>query len=251
LAARPKVEIADIFNRYRHFLPQPLHIGAAKVVRDITDCRTRKLGGHVRQCQNCGNEEISYNSCRNRHCPKCQFLARAKWVEARIEELFPVEYFHVVFTLPSQLRSLILQNKKILYDLLFEVASETLKEVAERRLKAEVGFFAVLHTWSQNLIDHPHLHIVIPGGGLRTTTEGNDEWVSCKRGYLFPTKILSEVFRGKYLFRLKEVRSELKYEGNLKKYSDPRRFQRLLNETTRQSWVVYAKPPFTRRLSYF
>lgn len=245
LVLRPKIEVADIFKKYPHFMPRPLHIGAAKVVRDIIDCRTRKLGGHVRQCQDCRHEEISYNSCRNRHCPKCQFLARAEWVDARINELLPVEYFHVVFTLIALLRPLILQNKKALYGLLFRAASETLKEVGARKLQgAEVGFFAVLHTWDQKLIDHPHLHVVIPGGGLKTKPDGQDQWVPGKRGYLFPIEILSKVFRAKFLEGLKVLQSELKYEGNLKKYSDPRRFQKFLNELTRQPWVVYAKPPF-------
>ena len=167
-ATRPLVEVADIFRRNQH-LQWPLHKATAKVVRDIIDCRTAKLGGHVRRCDeaDCAHEEISYNSCRNRHCPKCQFLARADWVHARIDELLPVEYFHVVFTLPHELNPLILQNKKLLYDLLFDTTAATIKDVAEIRIKGELGFIAVLHTWDQKLLDHPHIHMIIPGGGLR------------------------------------------------------------------------------------
>jgi hypothetical protein len=245
LATRPKCEVADIFKRYSLLLPRPLYKEAAKVVRDIIDCRTRKLGGHVRQCTDCGHEEIAYNSCRNRHCPKCQFLARAEWVEARIDELLPVEYFHVVFTLPHELNPLILQNKKELYGLLFHAASATIKEVAESKIGGEPGFIAVLHTWDQKLMDHPHLHMIVPGGGLRTNAEGKDEWVSCKRGFLLPLAALKKVFRGKFLSGLRELSSSLKYEGRLEKLRDPRRFKKLLDVTTRKEWVVYAKPPFS------
>lgn len=245
LAARPKVEVADIFKRYPLLLPRPLHLGAAKVVRDIIDCRTRKLGGHVRQCTDCAHEEISYNSCRNRHCPKCQFLARAEWVEARIDELLPVEYFHVVFTLPHELNPLILQNKKELYALLFDAASQTLREVATRSMQAEPGFIAVLHTWDQKLLDHPHIHMIVPGGGLRRNALGQDEWIATRRGFLLPIQILSKVFRGKFLGGLEKLSSTLKYEGRLEKIRDPRRFKKLLQAVARKDWIVYAKPPFS------
>lgn len=244
LAGRPKFEVADIFRDYRHLLPQTLFSGAAKVVRDIIDCRTRKLGGHVRTCADCGEEEISYNSCRNRHCPKCQFLARAEWVEARIDELLPVEYFHVVFTLPHELNALILQNKETLYKLLFDASSATIKDVAKTRIKGEPGFIAVLHTWDQKLLDHPHIHMIVPGGGLKVNDEGNDEWVSCRRGFLLPLAVLSKVYRGKFLSKLESLHGQLKFEGQLTGLRDVRRFKKLLQTTARKDWVVYAKPPF-------
>jgi hypothetical protein len=245
LVARPKVEVADLFKRYPHLLPRPLHGGAFKVVRDIVDCRTRKLGGHVRACADCEHEEISYNSCRNRHCPKCQFIARAEWVEARIDELLPVEYFHVVFTLPHELNPLILQNKKELYGLLFGAAAATIKSVAEGRIGGEPGFIAVLHTWDQKLLDHPHIHMIVPGGGLKRSAEGKDEWFSSRRGFLLPIAVLSKVFRGKFLSGLEKIREKLKYEGRLEKIRDPRRFKKLLQAAARKDWVVYAKPPFS------
>jgi hypothetical protein len=237
--------MADLFREHRHQLGALSGI-EAKVVQAIIDCRTAKLGGHVRRCDraDCAHEEISYNSCRNRHCPKCQFLARAKWVDARISELLPVEYFHTVFTLPHELIPLVRQNKKVLYDLLFRSASETLKEVMERRLQAEPGFIAVLHTWDQKLKEHPHLHVIVPGGGLKNRDDGTDEWVSCKSGYLLPIAVLTKVFRGKFLSGLEKLRPELKYTGGIEKLSDPRRFKKLLQAVARKEWVVYAKPPF-------
>lgn len=243
MAPLPRVEVADIFRKYRHHIG-PLYPAAAKVVRDIIDCRTRKLGGHVRLCSDCGHEEISYNSCRNRHCPKCQFLARAEWVEARIDELLPVDYFHVVFTLPHELNPLILQNKKEIYGLLFNAAAATIKDVAKNRMQGEPGFIAVLHTWDQKLLDHPHVHMIIPGGGLRTNVEGKDEWIPCHRGFLLPIALLSKVFRGKFLSGLEKLRDGLVYEGRLTGIRDPRRFKKLLQTAARKNWIVYAKPPF-------
>lgn len=224
------------------------------MVRNILDCRTSRLGGHVRRCDAdaCGFEEISYNSCRDRHCPKCQFLARANWVEARIAELLPVQYFHVVFTLPQELKALCLQNPKELYALLFQSASATLKEVMERKLSAEAGFIAVLHTWDQKLNAHPHLHVIVPGGGLKRGSEvgdgacapTSDSWVSCKQGFLLPVQILSKVFRGKFLSNLEKLHAKLKFEGRLAGLSDLRRFKKLLAASAQKNWVVYAKPPF-------
>lgn len=245
MAARPKLELADIFRKYRPDLG-PLFPAAAKVVRNIIDCRTAKLGGHVRRCdhEDCGHEEHAYNSCRNRHCPKCQFLARAEWVEARVEELLPVEYFHVVFTLPHEFNAVILQNKKLLYGLLFDTSAETLKQVTTRRLGAEPGFFAVLHTWDQKLGPHPHVHMVVAGGGLKQDEVGSDVWVPCKPGYLLPIAILTKVFRGKFLSKLAELHSQLTFEGQLEKLRDKRRFQKIIQATTQKKWIVYAKPPF-------
>lgn len=245
LAGRPKLEVAEIF-RYHRDLLGPLHRHTAKVVRDIMDCRTAKLGGHLRRCdqEGCGHEEISYNSCRNRHCPKCQFLARAEWVHARAGELLPVEYFHVVFTIPHEFNPLVLQNKKSLYELLFRAASQTLKEVSERNWNAQAGFIAVLHTWSQNLLDHPHIHMIVPGGGLRRNPDGTDEWIPCPKAYLLPLKILSEVFRAKFLAGLQAMHGELMFLGKLQSLSRVGRFNQLLKTVAQKNWVVYAKKPF-------
>lgn len=249
---RPRLEVADLFRDDRDQLG-PLPTAASKVVQDIIDCRTAKLGAHVRRCDEggCGYEETSYNSCRNRHCPKCQFLARADWVEARIDELLPVPYFHVVFTLPHELKALCLQNPKELYGLLFQAASRTLKDVTHTRLKnAEAGFIAVLHTWDQKLNAHPHLHVIVPGGGFKSGTgvpgspDEKDRWISSPANYFLPVKVLAAVFRAKFLEGLQQLRPELKYEGRLAPLSDSRRFNKLLGETTRKKWVVYAKPPF-------
>ncbi len=238
-ATRPNLEVADIFRRYPDSIgPLPSH--SAKVVQNIVNCRTEKLGGHVRRCDNCDYREQSYNSCRDRHCPKCQFLARQQWVENRARELLPVEYFHVVFTIPHVLNHLALQNKAVLYDILFRTAADTLKEVAKRKLGAEIGFVTVLHTWGQNLMQHPHLHMIVAGGGL---TKDNT-WVSCKKGYLLPIKILSSVFRGKFLSTLENSHSELAFHGMLSDLKGNEPFQKLLTEASKRSWVVYAKKPF-------
>jgi hypothetical protein len=241
LAGRPKLEVADLFRLYQHEL-QPLSPIQAKAVRDLLDCRTARMGGHVSECQNCGEKEISYNSCRNRHCPRCQFLARARWREAREGELLPVPYFHVVFTLPHVLNPLILCNQQILYELLFRSVSQTLKQVSLRKLKgASLGFIAVLHTWGQNLMYHPHLHLIVPGGGL---SADESKWVKTPENYLLPTKVLSEVFRGKYLSELERLRPDLRYPGSAAEYENPGRFKNLLIQAASKPWVVYVKRPF-------
>ena len=236
----PSLEVADIFRRYGSQLGN-LPMGHAKVVRDIIQCRTEKLGGHVRECVTCGHRDQSYNSCRNRHCPKCQALARVRWVENRARELLPVEYFHVVFTIPHELNPLCLRNKAVLYNILFKAASDTLKEVGRRRLDAQLGFVAILHTWGQNLMDHPHLHFVVPGGGLK---DDLTTWVPCKPGYLFPVKILSEVFRAKFLCLLEKSYDALVFPGKIQDLARPTRFKALLKEASRKNWVTYAKKPF-------
>jgi Putative transposase/Transposase zinc-binding domain len=237
---RPSIELAEILRDYRSELG-PLPKAHAKVVRDIVQCRTEKLGGHARECTNCGHREQSYNSCRNRHCPKCQFLAKERWVEKRGEELLPVEYFHVVFTIPHELNPLCLRNKAILYNILFKAASDTLKEVGRRRLNAELGFVAILHTWGQNLMDHPHLHFVVPGGGLKKDLM---TWVPCKKGYLLPVKILSQIFRAKFLFALEKSHDALIFPGKIRTLARPSEFKRLLRQASEKNWVVYAKKPF-------
>ncbi len=239
-----KLEVADVFLEHGHLL-DGISTQCHKVVRAITRCRTEELGKHSRQCDRCDFAEISYNSCRNRHCPKCQYLTQTKWVDQRVKDLLPCPYFHVVFTLPASLNPLILRNKKEIYDLLFKASSETLKEVAlnRRNMGANLGFIGVLHTWGQNLIDHPHIHYIVPGGGL---TEDKKQWVKCKSKYLLPVKILSKVFQGKFLSRLEKLYDEggLKLEGQLGPLRDRARFKTLLVETTQKSWVVYSKKPF-------
>ena len=238
-AARPKLELSDIFRIAKPWL-KPLPTNESKVVSDVLNCRTSVLGGHRLKCDACDHEEYSYNSCRNRHCPKCQFLAQAKWVEARKAELLPVEYFHVVFTVPHELNPIIWANKKISFDILFKSMSETLKEVAERRLRAKVGFSAVVHTWSQTLNEHAHIHAIVPGGGL--SLDGN-KWIKAKRGYFLPTQVLSKVFRGKYLSYLEAAYGKLKFDSATCDLSGSQ-FKKALVAASRKKWVVYAKAPF-------
>lgn len=234
----PTLEVANILNRYRELIhPLPRE---AKVVRDIINCRTERLGGHKMECADCGKQEHSYNSCRNRHCPKCQFLRKERWIEARVEELLPVEYFHVVFTVPHEFNQLTLQNKTALYNILFRAAAETLKCVARAKLDAEIGFIAILHTWGQNLIEHPHLHIIVPGGGL---SDGNT-WRACKKGYFLPLKSLSAVFRGKFLNYLENAHEELHFEGAICSLRRKELFKKLLVAASTKTWVVYVKKSF-------
>ncbi len=239
---RPQIEIADIFNQYGHQL-SGISTASHKVIVAITACRTERLGKHVQECESCHHQEISYNSCRNRHCPKCQFMTRVNWVSKREEELLPVKYFHVVFTLPSELNPLILRNKAELYDLLFKASSDTLKEVARRKknMGAELGFIGVLHTWGQNLMDHPHIHYIVPGGGLN-----QNKWVEAKPKYLLPVKILSQVFKAKFLSGLEKLYDavELKLTGQIEELAEVGKFKELMITCARKPWVVYAKQPF-------
>ena len=243
--SRPKLEVADVFRSLDPSFITALPAAQRRVVRDIMACRTAVLGGHVERCDQCGYSQIAYDSCRNRHCPKCQAAARAEWMEARAEELLPVEYFHVVFTLPEQLNLLARQNKRIIYHLLFHAASETLLEIAAdpKHLGAKIGFFAVLHTWGQTLGIHPHLHCVIPGGGL---TADNSQWIACRSGFFLPVKVLSRLFRGKFIAYLSKARDQgqLIYAGQLPNLAEAEGFNRLLCELRQIEWVVYAKPPF-------
>jgi hypothetical protein len=214
-------------------------------MRAIERCRTAALGGHVEQCDTCGHQRIAYNSCRNRHCPKCQSLAKARWLEARLADLLPVEYFHVVFTLPEQLASLALQNKRVVYNLLFSAAAETLRTIAAdpRHLGAELGFLAVLHTWGQTLRHHPHLHCVIPGGGLAVDGE---RWISCRPGFFLSVYVLARLFRRLFLQGLEHAyeNDKLTFNGSLAYLAKARAFQRLLDSLRAREWLVYAKPPF-------
>ena len=215
-----------------------------RVLRALLACRSASLGGHVDQCDRCSHRLISYNSCRNRHCPKCQALARAKWFEDRRRDLLPTRYFHVVFTLPAEVARIALANKRVVYDILFRAASETLLQIAAdpKHLGAKIGFLAVLHTWGQTLMHHPHLHCVVPGGGL--SPDGR-RWIPTRSNFLLPVKILSKVFRGKFLDYLDRAYrdGQLRLTASLEELGRPGRFQALLAEVRRKPWVVYAKAP--------
>lgn len=246
---RPVLEVADVFRQYGRAFRQEhstsMSCGQFRVMQAIEVCRTAALGGHVQQCDRCNHRTISYNSCANRHCPKCQSLARAHWLEDRRSELLPVEYFHVVFTIPEQIASVALQNKALVYNILFRAASETLRRIAAdpKRLGAEIGFLAVLHTWGQNLHHHPHLHCVLPGGGL--SSDGR-RWVSCRKRFFLPVKVLGRLFRRLFCDYLQQAfqSKKLKFFGRLAKLSDPQAFALWLHSARHMRWVVYAKPPF-------
>jgi hypothetical protein len=211
----------------------------------IEACRTSVLGGHRDKCDNdeCGHVKVSYNSCRNRHCPKCQFLNKEKWIEARTDDLLPIQYFHVVFTIPSELNTVTLRNPKVMYDLLFRSASETLTELGSDRLGARIGFIGILHTWGQNIMDHPHIHCIVTGGGL-----SNDEshWVACRRNFFIPVRVMSALFRGKFLDYFKESYNSKKLEltNSIRHLIDPYAFEQFLRKLYYKKWVVYCKPPF-------
>lgn len=244
---RPALEVADIFREHglAYRLTRPLSPEQRRVMQAIEQCRTAALGGHVQQCDACAYQQIAYNSCRNRHCPKCQSLARARWLKARLADLLPVEYFHVVFTLPEPLAPLALQNQRLVYNLLFATAARTLQTIAAdpKHLGAELGFLAVLHTWSQTLRHHPHLHCVIPGGGLAPDQQ---RWLSCRPGFFLPVKVLSRLFRRLFLSALARAftQQQLKCYGSLLHLAQPAAFQHFLNSLRRREWIVYAKPPF-------
>jgi hypothetical protein len=246
-------EVADVFRRYeKDFFEQwgyVLSVRQRRAFEAIRDCRTAALGGHVEyveQCDTCGHLAISYNSCRDRHCPKCQAAARAKWLTAREAELLPVPYFHVVFTLPQQIGALALQNAREVYSILFRAASETLLTIAAdpKRLGASLGFLAVLHTWGQNLHLHPHLHCVVPGGGL--SPDGN-RWVSCRKSsFLLPVLVLSTRFRNLFLTYLRKAFEEgkLQFHGEMAALNRPPAFEALCRRAAKVKWVVFAKAPF-------
>jgi hypothetical protein len=223
-----------------------------RVLDDLVKCRTTALGGHKERCQACGHERITYNSCRNRHCPKCQGSAQAAWLAREQQSLLPVQYFHVVFTLPQEIADLALQNRQVLYDLLFRAASQTLQEVAAdpKHLGAQLGVLMVLHTWGQNLHHHPHVHCVVTGGGLSCDAKGRVDaeahWVSCRPGFFLPVRVLSRVFRGKYLTLLQEAyqRGELSCHGLLSGLASAEAFTAWLKPLYGKDWVVYAKEPF-------
>ena len=253
LAPRPLLEVADVIashgeaflDKYGRRL-QPIQ---KKALRDLARCRTAALGGHVERCLDCGHERIAYNSCRNRHCPKCQALSRARWLERESKHLLPVEYHHVVFTLPAELAELASLHPQAVYNLLMQSAAETLRDVAAnpQRLGAQIGVLMVLHTWGQNLHLHPHVHCVATGGGLSCNARGevdaSPRWLSCRPGFFLPVRVLSRVFRGKFLWGLTKLQSQgvLKLPPAL---AEADAFPAWLARLRGKDWVVYAKPPF-------
>lgn len=242
-------EVADVFRRYaeayRAQHGAALSTAQRRAMSAIELCRTAALGGHVEQCDSCGHQRISYNSCRSRSCPKCQSLARAQWLEDRQAELLDTEYFHVVFTVPEEIAVIAYQNKAQVYDILFRASAETLRTIAAdpAHLGAEIGFFAVLHTWGQNLLFHPHLHCVVAGGGL---SPDGTRWIACRSGFFLPVRVLSRLFRRLFLEYLDKafLAGELTFFTSLQKLCNRAAFLRHLAPVRKTEWVVYAKPPF-------
>lgn len=239
--------MADVFREHaRAYLAENgASVDHKRVLRDIVACRTAALGGHVKRCEECGHEEFFYKSCANRHCPKCQGPARAKWLEARAADLLETGYFHVVFTLPHKLGPIALQNKRLVYGLLFRAAAETLLKIAKdpKHLGADIGFLAVLHTWGQRLDPHPHVHCVVPGGGL---SPDGEKWISSRKNFFVHVKVLSRVFRAKFLDYLGRAfkKGELILEGKLEHLGSPESWDAMLKSVKKKDWVVYAKRPF-------
>jgi hypothetical protein len=246
---RPRLELADVFHHYGQAYRQKyealLSTAQRRVMTAIEVCRTSALGGHVEQCDSCDHRRVFYNSCRNRHCPKCQSLARAKWVDVRLSQILDCEYFHVVFTIPEEVAAIAYQNKKVVYGILFRAAAETLRTIAAdpRHLGAEIGFFAVLHTWGQNLLHHPHLHVVATGGGL---ARNNTQWMACRPGFFLPVRVLSRLFRRLFLtdLQLAYDSGRLRFSSSLLELNNPLAFTRYLSAARKKEWVVYAKRPF-------
>jgi len=237
-------ELADIFRAYGESYRQahPLPRAQLKVMRAIESCRTAALGGHLQQCNTCGYQQPAYNSCRNRHCPKCGSLAKAQWLADRQADLLPVGYFHLVFTLPHELNPLLLVNKKVLCDILFKAVSQTLLEFGRTHLGGLLGFICVLHTWDQRLRDHFHLHCLIPGGAL---SGDGTQWITARQTFLFSVKALSLVFRGKFLalFERAFSKGELQFPGRTAALAQPAAFAELVCSLRQKPWVVYAKRP--------
>jgi len=246
---RPKPELADIFRRYgeayRQKFGASLSTAQRRVMTAIEVCRTAALGGHVEVCDRCGHQRIWYNSCSDRHCPKCQSLARAQWIQDRQSEVLDTEYFHVVFTVPEEIADIGLQNKRTVYGILFRATAETLQTIAAdpQHLGAEIGFFAVLHTWGQNLLHHPHLHCVVAGGGLSLDST---RWVSCRPGFFLPVRVLSRRFRRLFLKYLEKAfdSDRLQFFGSLEPLRNAQQFRSYIAPLKETEWVVFAKPPF-------
>jgi hypothetical protein len=246
---RPPLEVADLIRAAGPDFAERNHrwltSGHRKVLTAIERCRTAALGGHVDECSRCGHRAISYNSCRNRHCPKCQGNARERWLADRRQELLPTPYVHVVFTLPHLLAPLALQNKKVIYGLLFRSSAETLLEIARdsKHLGADIGFFSVLHSWNQKLEHHPHVHCVVPAGGL---SPDHTQWIKPRYAFFLPVKVLGRVFRGKFVAALRRAYSQgqLGFHGQLQFLAHPKAFSSWIRQLFRDDWVVYCKPPF-------
>ena len=245
--SKPKYELADILGKYgqAYRSSRKLQLLDHKVMNAIESCRTSALGGHLDQCADCDHLRNAYNSCRNRHCPKCQGMNQLKWVDKRAADLLPVGYFHLVFTIPHELNSLCLMNKKELYGILFTAAAETVTMLCkdEKHLGAKPGIISVLHTWGQNLMEHPHVHMIVTAGGI--SNKGN-RWISSSKKFFIPVKVLSRVFRGKFLSKLKEAYSQgdLKLLGNNLCLKREKNFKQLVDTLYGKQWVVYAKKPF-------
>lgn len=246
-----RIEIADIFRKYggafREKYRLPLHY--IKVMNLISVCRTSSLGGHLEKCDQCGYQSNAYNSCRNRHCPKCQYAAKEKWIGQRKSELLPIPYYHIVFTIPEELNNITLVNKTVMYSILFKSASETLLVLGKdpKHLGAEIGIIAVLHTWGQNLMDHPHLHSIVTGGGL---SKDKSQWVKAKKArhknFFIHVNVLSDLFKKKFLYYFKKAQKnkELKFVGTISELNECKVFQRMLNSLYAKKWITYCKRPF-------
>jgi hypothetical protein len=247
--SRPALEVADIFREHgpawRQANAGHVSLDQLKVMSAIENCRTAALGGHVLRCENCSHVEIAYNSCRNRHCPKCQAAAAKEWLAAREAELLQVPYFHVVFTLPAQIADIAYQNKAVIYDLLFKASSETMLVIAAdpKHLGARIGFLSVLHTWGSAMIHHPHVHMIVPGGGF--SLDGS-KWLPCRPRFLFAVEVLSQLFRRLFLDKLLAAHraGQLQFFGNHAPLIDRQAFARLLAPLRTSKWVVYCKRPF-------
>lgn len=247
--SRPKLEIADIFRAYgpawRQANAGHVSLSQLKVMSAIEACRTEALGGHVAGCTKCGHHHIAYNSCKNRHCPKCQGPAARDWMEARAEDLLPVEYFHVVFTLPAQIAQIAYWNKKAVYGLLFKASAETVTTIAAdpKRMGAKVGLTSVLHTWGSAMTHHPHIHMIVPGGGL---SPDGTKWVASKPGFFLHVRVLSRLFRRLFLDGLTALHraGELAFYGDLERLARPDAFTAWLTPFRTSEWIVYSKPPF-------
>jgi len=246
---RPALQVADIFREHgpawREAQRGHLSLAQLKVMSAITQCRTAALGGHVLRCQGCGTDAVSYNSCRNRHCPKCQSTAAKRWLDARQADLLPVEYYHVVFTLPAPIADLAYQNKAVIYGILFDVAAEVLQTIAAdpKHLGARIGATLVLHTWGSALTHHPHVHAVVPGGGL---SPDGKQWVACRPGFFLPVRVLSRLFRRRFCEELLQAHLDgrLKFFGEHVALADAKAFKNWLAPMRKCEWVVYAKRPF-------
>jgi len=246
---RPSLEVADVFRQHapawRAQQRGHLSLAQLKVMSAIEQCRSAALGGHVLRCEGCGTEQVAYNSCRNRHCPKCQSTAAQRWLQARQADLLPVEYYHVVFTLPASIADIALQNKAVLYGLLFDLAAEVLLTIAgdPKHLGARIGATLVLHTWGSALTHHPHVHGIVPGGGL---APDGARWIPCRPGFFLPVRVLSRLFRRRFLEKLQRLHTsgQLRFFGELAHLADVRNFKAWLAPLCKIEWVVYAKRPF-------